>query len=353
MRQWIPMDWYRITEMEEWLKEMAQKGWRLTKIGRFFTAQFEQMEPGRLSYHIEPKAEENKAAFEELGWTYICDSHDDFEIYATTRKTPKLPEAAEEAVRRLKKKQWSVIGSFVFTPLLLIFAFAFASQYYAGQAITLLKDDAMLGLFLVLIIDSIYEIGLGLRRRRLLIQWENGKLARQTARHRTRARTCILLAALLLAEGILFLVRQGQQFQKPLEELAISYVTLEELEGAEVAGSNTAKFETSLMVPKQYDLRMNEGSVPMLQIQLYEVAASGLAAPMLEGLMEAKLSWSDFLRPQTIEAEGVDEAYTAAYSSIQYLFLRSGRFMAVVFYSGTQELVEKADLFVSMLEEFQ
>ena len=243
---------------------------------------------------------------------------------------------------------------YLIAPLLLVFGLAFCAQFYAGKWIGILKDDEILLLMIIVLVCSIYSITVLVRR---LLDQKKGKEMPVLDR-RAKAIRWAILAALLLAEGVLILVRQGQSWERAVEEADIEYVSLADLEGEDFAKTvsqrfdNSASFDTSLMVPRQYDLRMAgkdaEGLPVTMQVCFYETAAESLAEPMFEAIMAARMDWNQILMQWELDAD-VDEAYAAGYMGFQYLFLRDGDRMVTVYYYGQQELNEQLDLFVEML----
>ncbi len=241
-------------------------------------------------------------------------------------------------------------------PLLLVFGIAFCAQFYAGKWIGILQDDEILLLLMIVLVCSIYSVTVLIRR---LLYKKKGNDVPVLSRRGKVIRWAIF-AALLLTEGTLILVRQGQSWQRPVDDVDIEYVSLAGLEGEGFAKTvsqrfdNSASFDTSFAVPWQYDLRMagkNADGLPVtMQVCFYEVAAESLAEPMFEAIMAARMDWNQVLMQWEMEAD-VDEAYAAGYMGFQYLFLRDGERIVTVYYYGEQDLNEQADLFVEMLRQ--
>lgn len=241
-------------------------------------------------------------------------------------------------------------------PLLLVFAMAFCMQYYAGNLIGILKDDEILLALILILIGAVCS---GIKLIRLWL-CKRKEMDMPVASRREKVIFVSVLAALLLAEIVLIAVRQGQSWQKLTEEADIEFVSLKDIEGdgfeeaASARFDNSVSFQTSWAVPKQYDIRMAgqdaEGLPVTMQVCLYEVAFEGLAAPMLEAIMEARMDWNQILMQWEIDVE-VDEAYAAGYMGFQYLFLRDGKRIVTVYYYGEQDLNENMDLFVNMLRQ--
>lgn len=241
-------------------------------------------------------------------------------------------------------------------PLLLVFAAAFCMQFYAGKLVGILQDDEILLAMVILLVGAIYSI------IKLVRHWQykkKGKEMPKLSRRDGMVRISIF-AALLLTELVLMVVRQNQSWERTVDEAGIEFVSLADLEtdGFSSAVSqrfnNTVSFETSFAVPKQYDLRMagkNADGLPVtMQVCLYETASEGLAEPLFEAIMTARMDWNQILLQWEIEAD-VDEAYAAGYMGFQYLFLREGSRMVTVYYYGEQDLSEQVDLFVNMLRQ--
>lgn len=361
MKQWIPMDRYHISGVRAWLDEQAVKGQKLVKMGHFF-ATFEEKTEKRLAYHVEPKTEqeERKTVLAELGWEYVTDMGRSFAVYASTRKTLRYPPLADEAVKALKKEQMHTVYRLLPGLLLLIFLIGLGCQLYAQELMLCALDDVMIGLYVILLIDNIWQIALAIRRRRFLKRLEAGQPT-SNQKHHSRALTCILLAALLLMEGGLWIARQSASWKGPIAEATISYTSLQELEQEKIAEeavrkefANTAEFNTSFLVPVQYELRQSgeteKDTEPVLQMRYDEAVTEGLAAKLLEARITSMLRWNEQMKALPIEIAGADEAYSASYQHIQYLFLRRGKRVLSVFYMGDQELTERAEAFDIMLE---
>lgn len=361
MKRWIPMDRYHISGLEAWLSDLAKEGWKLQKMGRFF-AYFEKKEEKRFAYHIEIKAEEERE--EELkadGWEYISDMGKNFAVYGSKRKTLKVPAYSQEAIKRLKKEQLQVGSRAVWMLLLLIFLIALGYQLYAQEFVMCTLDDAMMGLYLLLMIYNIQEMGLALRRRRFLKHLQEGKATATSKRHTTAA-VCLILTGLLVAEGSLWGIRALQSWQGDIAQADIVYTSLEELESTEVSGEvirkefgNTAKFSTSFLVPVQYELRQSghtaSGSEPALQMKYDEAVNEMLASKLLKARVVSMLRWNESIQAQEAEIMGAEEAYVASYQSMQYLFMRQGSKVLSVFYMGNQDLAERASAFLKMFNQ--
>ena len=236
-------------------------------------------------------------------------------------------------------------------PLFWVFMAAFCWQFYSGKWIGILQDDEILLAFLIVTVLAVDSVSHWIRH------WRCKKKKKEVPvlSRKDRIIRISVFAALLLAEVILILVRQGQSWEKPVAEADLAEV---EGEGYSQVGSsqrfdNEVSFCTSFAVPKQYDFRMsgkNANGVPVtMQVCYYDVANAALAEPMFEAIMEAKMNWNQILMQWEIEAE-VEEAYAAGYMGYQYLFLRDGDHLMTVYYYGEQDLTEKVDLFVSMLK---
>ncbi len=254
----------------------------------------------------------------------------------------------EDRMKKMKR--------YFIAPLLLVFLAAFCAQFYAGKWIGILQDDEILLLMMIVLGCSIYSVTVLIRR---LLYKKKGKDVPVLSR-RGKAIRLAILAALLLAEGVLILVRQGQSWELSVDDADIEYVSLAEMEGEGFAKTvskrfdNSASFDTSFAVPRQYDLRMagkNADGLPVtMQVCFYEVAAESLAEPMFEAIMAARMDWNQILMQWELEAD-VDEAYAAGYMGFQYLFLREGQRIVTVYYYGEQDLNEQTDRFVDMLRQ--
>ena len=253
-----------------------------------------------------------------------------------------------EDSRMKKMKRYLVL------PLIWVFSAAFCWQFYAGKPIGILQNDALLLAFLLITVGAMDSLV------KLIRQWrcKAKDIELPVLSRKEKAVRLGVLAALLLAETVLIIVRQGQSWERPVAEADIEFVSLAQLEnegfveGSTQRFDNAVSFNTSFAVPKQYDFRMSgksaEGLPVTMQVCYYEVATEGLAAPLFEAIMEARMDWNQILMQWEMDAD-VDEAYAAGYMGFQYLFLREGDRMVTVYYYGEQDLTAQAELFVDMI----
>lgn len=120
---------YQIDAIESWLDEQARSGLFLDgRYGTFLT--FKKAAPRFLRYRIDLKRdigytgeEERIAAYEELGWEYVCDLNSHADVYVCRDSTATELNTDEDTLHEvldklLRNEIWWGIASIIILPLL-------------------------------------------------------------------------------------------------------------------------------------------------------------------------------------------------------------------------------------------
>ena len=88
-RKWIPVEPYEIGALESWFSDLSAEGLHLHDVNALY-ALFEEKEPQRKIYHIEPKNPYHDSRppvpqlerYEENGWSFVCTLEPHFYIFS-------------------------------------------------------------------------------------------------------------------------------------------------------------------------------------------------------------------------------------------------------------------------------
>ena len=360
MKMLIPIDPYDFAGMEIWLQTMEAKGYRLQKAG-YFTATFSQQAPQAAWYFVVPGADQERERIESLGWRLVTGTKKRWFIYRSEaeKEGPRWVNNQEAMQQEVKKALRGIgirIAEFIFWITVFVLICTLGAP---GQLPTLVLNDALMGAIVVLLLFGIMQIRTDVKRYRWLKQY--AKEQRDTARRRSVRKILYILFFLLVAsEGILWGLGAVQSWEKPVSQTDLSYVTLDKLEGEALDYSeyrkeygNTAQYKTSWLVPEQLEITLSgqkaNDYVPVMQMRQYRVRFEGMGSTLLQAFMAASLSWNSRLIANPISVTGCDEAYSASFNNVQYLFLRKADQLMTVYYVGEQTLVEHAELFEQQL----
>lgn len=102
-RKWTPVEPYEIGALESWFSDLSAEGLHLHDVNALH-ALFEEKEPHRMMYHIEPKNPYHDSRppipqlerYEEKGWSFVCTLEPHFYIFSAEKDTPALHENSEK-----------------------------------------------------------------------------------------------------------------------------------------------------------------------------------------------------------------------------------------------------------------
>ena len=120
MKQFCPYPLWDVRGIEQWLNELAAKGYELKKFSKFWSgrAEFQASEQARYArYRLDPigrdeeELRERAANYRELGWRFVEQIGNVYAVYrCTDPEAPELytdPESLGWAMKRLLRRQWT------------------------------------------------------------------------------------------------------------------------------------------------------------------------------------------------------------------------------------------------------
>lgn len=413
IRKLIPVDMMQIPALESWLSDLAEEGLFLVSFGSAF-AKFEQREPQKLPYRIEPflvseasdliqtirstaastrgephpltpeeKQEQMIALYEECGWEYICKINQFFGVFRGKEEDapeihtdPVAQSLAYETLYRRQKK--SLLRTLPFAVILL--AFCLYQTFWGENFYISMKSNMILLPQLILLLLSFWLFLRQTRKYRQIrdhlkegipmehrVDWHSGKLFRFLKTFAIDTLVLIYIWYTVLGfsadwEGEL------NTLHRPLP-----YLALEEIETSPAFAidrsnlyegkdhENYATFNTSLLIPAQYEIEQ-QGIVPDRRW----ADNSGIYSPSLEmryydlrfafltkPFFDSMLEW--FIYNESgytdIFDDRIDEGILYDNEGSQHLFLRKDDHVLAVFYYGEEDLGTHFDALFALLEK--
>ena len=381
--RFYPMRFYRVTETEQWLSEMAEKGLLLKELGRMLCT-FERGAPRSVRYRLEPwgKTGPDEGFIEgcaEMGWDYAGSWRETFSVWRCS--DPAAPEFhTDPAVQaagfeRLGRKLRGSVMTSVLAGLMVIAAVVF----HLLQPVKRLIDSSIvwaLPLWMLGLWAAVGELRDWLAIRRLIRQLKSGTLrAEQPKPRRLKGWSTAVFWALFVlvtafdlampfvqtasshtmqaeAAGVLPMPR--------LREIETGQVL--EAEGLTVDGidyANAVFCEWSPLAPEQitlaeqgaldenaYDAWKDAGS-PADGIPItYRAEYTRLAFPSLAKRLLREEAEGLELQP----VSGESEALWGQQDDLQLLLLRQDKQVLIVRYRGREDLRERIKLFRAALD---
>ncbi|MCF0135633.1 MAG: hypothetical protein HUJ69_04340 [Lachnospiraceae bacterium] len=373
----LPLDKCFIAGTENWLNQQASRG-HILKYIHGNRAETEEKEL-RIRYHIDCSHQGFQKLLSTRGWRPVCAYDRYLTVYANESKEPLVPPVEEggsdqEVLRLVKQNEercWFMRSAWL--PLLMILTLAAFFMFYSGKdACMLLRDPVVFGLgaAVLILLISLYLL---LRRQVILHSWFTARLkpAGEDFYSKIRARQekqeipsdkqkkvlSLLMLGLAGAEVLILIISLLISRNDLLTAYPDAYVTLEETAGKEIVSAEVDGFSNyyvknySIFVPVQtilYQGGYTGEESRVLRTSIYETATLKMAEDLFDAKVVSELGWNVYLEEysQALELEGADEAVYAGYNSYQYLFLRQGKKITVVFYLGSEKLEDKASLFL-------
>ena len=221
--------------MESWLEEMFAQGWHLTECG-FRLAKFRRAEPVRVRCRMMPASnetlearKEREALYAQLGWEYLTNQTDRYDIYIC--RDPEAPELETDPVaaawvrdRLLRKARRSLLLTWLALAAVVAFAVyrIVSSETPVETAIRGVGISAPLSV--VLLLWAVGETAATLRRIRLLRRQMAAGLPRTHTGdwRRARRRAGLVMGAMLLMDLLIIgypFLRLGTSWGEGLDEL--------------------------------------------------------------------------------------------------------------------------------------
>lgn len=409
----LPVSLYDITGLEQWLEEQANLGLSPTRIGSYAT--FSQNGLPGTRYRLEPwgkmgtePSPEQLDLYRSAGWEYAFPIARTFFLFYTT--DPNATElhsdfatrgqSLDRLARRVKRLRMKLL---ITIPIAILFILAilfwpasgFDIQPDRWARLPLLLLTFANPLFLTLLFAACFEIPLGFRNYRILLNTHQalkeglppppspGLHKKHATKQVMRSIVQILLILLVsLSLIIKFTVRGGESISNfDLPYVPLSAVedeplfTYEELFGESYRYSedkNLAKRQFSLLAPKWYEVSQYLHSAqagtqtnsfspnsedgkyrysPSLYMTRFSLLIPGLSKPVAMSQLDAYRSINLHWTYEEIDYPGTDFIILAQEDRgvWQMAALGSGKEVAVFCYGGQKKLSDCLDLLVDMV----
>ena len=371
----LPEELWNPGAVEQWLEELAAKGWRLFDCGTRM-AHFSLEEPKKCRVRLHPQEPEESqyrqeriAVYREMGWEYAAELANCYEIfYCNDPAAPELESdpiaqkwAWEKALKRSRIAGW-------FNLLLYLVGVAIVLYLWleSGTPAEMLIQGGVL-LFLLLAVmfpwgvySAIRQVR-GVRQSRRLL--DAGISLSHTGNWKTMRRKAVTDFAVQNLLWILILLRYwvpvfGHQY---IEELAkaeepLPYVASTELM-PELAGEeyyDGASCQWQLLAPARYEVYEGFSEQQRTNTTFDRLRFEGLAKLLYREKLDAFLQqWPDEAEQRAVISADFDEAVLLSGGYNVSMFLaRSGCRVFTVWVNYPVELEEHLDAFADILTSF-
>lgn len=382
-----PVNFYRLSQAESWLGQMARKGWMLTGAGNIFCT-FEQQQPAEYRYRLEPRGQSDPdKEFIELcaldGWEYVTSWQETFTIWrAKGDQTPEFhtdPVAQSYAFQKLSRRMGrEAVSSLCLSAVIIAAIIWLLAQ---GQMVRMMVEGELL------FQAPIWVLGLWVDLLNLLNWRAIRKLTRQlkngeSLSHDVPVRkkpwwlfhlSLILVVILCLA---LSLSTVGQQRRTSADRLTepLPLPRLTELETGQLqpegyAAPNALSIDRSPLAPVQYilteqgewnqeaydswrDQGMPMGEFPITyRASYYQLRPRFLTRPLLREMAQQLQKQADGLEWTSVSDPRAEVIwYGSLPSQVQYLLVGLGNQAVCIEYRGSEELLERMDIILQKME---
>lgn len=373
VKKLLPVEPLDIPQAEGYFQAMAAKGLLVRRVGALVW--FEQGEPQRLTYRLDPAApgqprptEEQLAGYADYGWDYVCTLPPGLHLYQNSREDPVeihtdpvAHSLAFEAIAR-RIKTGSLVCMILLPLAILMTLFAFFGNGHPVLYAVRYGQTAMVSMLLV----DVFLVGQLFQTRRRLLALV-GRLQRGIPfPHKRGYRSsgwAVVYPVVVLVLAVLSISTSLWRMLSPWEKDLADYqgplptVTLEQVEGTSLEPVEAGPFDQltyqwSELAPEMYRVGQKgaiegkswqDGSgtySPALQTELYRLRFPWLAAPLLQELAKDELELFRFapVTYQELTDSPFDQALLIHSGETKMLFARWQGQVIYVRYHGEREL---------------
>ena len=376
----IPVDAMSIVEMENYLSDMAAKGYLLKKIRRL--GHFEKAVPQRMAYRLAPFIEASKPAEHQLenyqnsGWTYVCTIGKVFNVYRCAGGNPiEIEEDPAEVIKRYEMVQHNLKGILwlngISTLIYLMLLF-FNIILDETEMLSAVQYDTWWYVIVAMfttIMSSENNIRTRLKLNELIYMLRLGPLQRDQLEskiaHKTYVKTYIEegIRTFLLIITVIFLINGfigGWERQVSTYHDKLPIVTLQEIEqdvNFEITHhiyhnkdyDDSIAYKRTGLASRIYEIEQsgkipgktwNNGEyIPWIETEFYELRFKGMTASLLKDLIHNKVKFYDSeVTYHKLEDTGFDEAIYVQVGQRQMVFLRLEKKVMYTCYEGEQDI---------------
>ena len=360
--------------MESWLEEMFAKGWQLEECG-FRFARFRRTEPTQVRCRLMPMPKnesldirrEREELFNEMGWEYLTNKVDQYDIYIC--RAPHAPELETDPVaaawardRMLRKERRNLILAWLALAavIMLVISRIVRSETPVETLIRSVGISAPLSM--LMLVWAVWETAAFLRRVRFLRRQMDAGLPRSRAGswRGERRRVGLILGATILMDILVIgypLSQLGASWGADLEELdrpvpCLMGWQVDEILTEADRTSGVCLMNPTFLNPGHYDVwdyypgerkLINQGDVLLL---------SFLAEPLYREWQERI---RDYAEGNVIELDdpGFDGVFLGRRGEDTFLVLWQGRVVLYVGACGVTGVEKHLDEYADVLAQFQ
>ena len=359
--------------MEAWLEDMFAEGWQLEECG-FRFAKFRRAEPAHVRCRMMPMPNESfqarkerEAFYEELGWQFLTNQLDQYDIYVC--RDPNVPELETDPVaaawiwdRKLRKARRSLILTWLALAALTAFVSYQIIRSEAPVETLIHSIGISVPLGVLMLFWAVWETVTTLRRVRCLRRQMAAGLPRSHTGdwRRERRRAALVLAALLLMELLVIgypFLRLGTSWGEGLDELTHPVPCLmgwqldDTLTEADRT-SGTCLMNPTFLIPGHYDVwdyyPGERKVINQCDILLFEF----LAEPLYREWQERIPKFAD-VELTELEHPGFDGVSLGQSGGDTYLLLWQDKIVLYVGAFGISGVEDHLDDYAAVLADFQ
>lgn len=363
-----PTSMWRISELENWLSDMAKEGLLLYKMGLQF-GKFKRGEAQDLFYRIvisneEDLTDEELQKYELAGWKYVT-SYNKFHVYASPKNnnaTP-FPINRTKQLATIKQKKMFSLMSFAFSLLIIIINIWLQFySYSSGIPVIIPLIEGYSNFHPFFIIPFVLNGYLDIVKYRLMSKYQKQLLDNSAMDdyvewqwHLPKRRWGFIVYTIIVIGSLFVIILPLLKMESktlPVDDTQLYIVRLHTIEKPETLKyskipSEDYRFEKtisssgSIFAPDYYDVRegfdynkptyliKNEDILPSIYSSVYELRFSFLAKPLLQDLIKDTTRYDDQTKLQEIshkqfellyilEEEGYVKIYAMKDSIVNY-----------------------------------
>ena len=378
-----PTSMWRISELENWLSDMAKEGLLLYKMGLQF-GKFKRGEAQDLLYRIDISNEVDPSnkdllKYEQAGWKYVT-SYNKFHVYASPKNsnTTPFPINRTKQLATIKQKKKFSLMSFAFSLLIIILnIWLLLDSDSLGIPIILQLIEGYSSFHPFLIVPFVLNGYLDVVKYRLMSKYQKQLVNNSAKDHHVEWQwhlpkriwgligyTTIVIGSFLVI--ILPLIKIDFK-TLPVDDTQPYIIRLHTIEHPETLAyskipSEDYRYEDSLFTSGSifasnfYEVRegfdyynptyliKDEEILPLILSRAYELRFSFLAEPLLQDLIKDTTHYDDETKLQEISHKHFDFLYVLQENNYVKIYAAKDSIVTYIYYNGNQNtdvLIEK------------
>lgn len=392
VKRYAPFYVQEMTYIESYLEEMAAKGMFLKKWSLLF-AEFECGEAKAIRYRVVPKAvdKEEKQIFAGSGWKYVCRKGpaDEFSIFCTDdEQAPELFTDMGSYAIYMKKFKRACALNILMIPIMLFiwWKIFFADFYTEGPAHAI--EYGILGFYLLAVTAYLWWIMFLILNIRMIIQIKRSVTIRHDKSYKKPLfihkviEIALYIVMILAIFGVVSTFDLGpsreavdqpvsfaeyepatwQEIQYALDNddwsgQDLYYETMEDNDLLIKSSSIDAETSETIYSARYYEFCLDSMAEQWLKEEIaydlqIELAYDSEIIPKVEIDDTKTAVWKSGLEKEIqLSSEEVDYIGYYEADGYQKLYIRDGKRIEAVGYSGNNRLLDNLDLFINDIKE--